>query len=376
MRETHDVTLADLKDLGKTFAKECPLTWQMISRKRYLLPTYRQDHYFSQELLDTIMACFLANYSAGRFGSKPDPVIRHMYRTNVLALLEQRPMWFLERELGEKLLVTHFPGDLGTDEIHWRRKIMRIMLPRNLVTINRPEWPAPRSLMYVDIGRADANAWIKMDLGNEKELRTYMGRRGMIVSELVSIPLYQKGGIIITGQLEARDDGVLGENYAVMRRLEGGMKLKDIQQGGVRFETSAMCDDTDDTFLVRMENIAINVLLFMGSVPLEYEAEQTPTIRKLEVLKDRIIPELLHAKFVGRSQYRPSQKPHYHIANFTGKHLPLHWKAGHWKRQVFGVGRQERKLIWIEPYQAGLEDDSESGDKHDGIDSPRVGVDH
>jgi hypothetical protein len=62
---------------------------------------------------------------------------------------------------------------------------------------------------------------------------------------------------------------------------------------------------------------------------------------------------------VGKSQYRPSQKPHYHIAQDTGRKLPKHWRAGHWKRQVIGMKRGERKLIWIEPYETYGPDEME-----------------
>lgn len=343
------VTLKEFQGVTKTMARECPLTWKAISSKRYLLPHYRQADYFSQELLDTIMGIFLITYYNGDYGRQPDQVIRAMYRVAVMSLLENRPLWFLEKELGEKLLVTRFPGDLSTDEVHWRRKVMRIMLPRGLVTISRPQWERPRSLMYVDIGRADQNDPVHLERFHELELRGYGAKRGMLKSETVPMPLFDRDGIVITGQLENLN-GALGENYALIRPFAMGMKLSAIQEGEP-WEDTAMCDDKDNTFLARMENLAVNVLLFMGSIPLEYEPQEGKPIRKLEVLKDRIIPELLAAKFVGKSQYRPSQKPHYHIAHDTGRRLPKHWRGGHWKRQVYGPGGEGRKLIWIEPYE-------------------------
>ena len=36
--------------------------------------------------------------------------------------------------------------------------------------------------------------------------------------------------------------------------------------------------------------------------------------------------------------------------------LQGHWRAGHWRRQAFGEGSLQRKLIWIQPYKtAGLD---------------------
>jgi len=349
MTDSRNLSAQELKNLAKVIARECPETWRLISQKRYILPTYRQGDYFSQDILDILMAAFLLSYVCGDYGRSPDDVNCAMYRTAVTALLEGRPMWFLERELGEKLLVTQFPGDLTTDEIHWRRRIMRIMLPRGLVVCNRPEYDRPRSLMYVDISRVDTLEFEEVKRFDGMELRMCGAKRGYVKLKTVPVPLFEKLGICICGQMEDFD-GYPTENYALIRPFNPGLKLKEIQSGE-HFATNIACDDADDTFLARMENIAINVLLFMGSIPLEYEPAENKPIRKLEVLKDRIVPELLAAKFVGSSQYRPSQKPHYHIAAFSGKRLPKHWRGGHWKRQVFGPGRHERKLIWVEPYE-------------------------
>jgi hypothetical protein len=129
-----------------------------------------------------------------------------------------------------------------------------------------------------------------------------------------------------------------------------GRKLKDIKVGE-HFDTGAVCDESDDHLMDRMEHLAVNILLFMGSVPLEYDPQQNELLRKPRQVNDRLIPALWAAKFVGRSQYRPSQKPHYHSATFTGRKLPQMWRAGHWKRQHYGVKYGESKLIWIEPYQ-------------------------
>jgi hypothetical protein len=40
----------------------------------------------------------------------------------------------------------------------------------------------------------------------------------------------------------------------------------------------------------------------------------------------------------------------------TDSHAPhrqqiAHWKRGHWKRQPYGEGRSQRRLIWIKPYR-------------------------
>ena len=49
---------------------------------------------------------------------------------------------------------------------------------------------------------------------------------------------------------------------------------------------------------------------------------------------------------------RPTGAEHEH----TGRQLPGHWRAGHWRRQAFGEGSLQRKLIWIQPYKTTAPD--------------------
>jgi hypothetical protein len=134
------------------------------------------------------------------------------------------------------------------------------------------------------------------------------------------------------------------------------LKLSEIKVGyDKHFDTGSVMDESDDAFLARIEHLALNVLLFMSSVPLEYDPEPAGQIRKLVIVNDRVIPSLFPAKFVGSSQYRPSKTTTLHATQQTGRHLAQHWAAGHWKRQPHGPHWAERKLIWIEPYQTGAQ---------------------
>lgn len=340
-------TVYPFKQLAARMARSCPLTWAAITGKRYLLPTYRQGDYYNQEQLDQTMAFFLGTYISGDYGPKPDHIIRITYMSAVLALKEQRPMYFLERELGEALMRTQLPGDLVTDDIHWRWGSVRVMLPKGLISLERPGEPR-RDVMFLDISRAKSQVMNTLAPEMSREIGRFtfeMGRNKLID---IPTPVFDQEGMVVCCQLSGDIEANPGMSYGLVRPFEG-RKLKDIKVGG-HFETGALCDEGDDQLLDRMEHLAVNILLFMGSVPLEYEAKEAP-IRKLKTVNDRVIPGLWAAKFVGRSQYRPSQKPSYHAAQFTGRKLPKHWRAGHWKRQVYGQKRGERKLIWVEPYE-------------------------
>jgi len=341
------VTEIDFKHLGQRVAQACPLTWAAVTGKRYIVPAHRQGDYWNQEALDNLMAFFLATYVGGDYGQKPDHVIRLMYMSAVLALKEQRPTYFLERELGEALMRTQLPGDLSTDDIHWRRSHMRIMLPKGLVGIDRED--GRRDAMYLDIAKARAGVLERLPEPYQKELSMFSLMHGRPMGRDLPTPVFDKDGLMVATQLSGDINTDPGLNYGLVRPFEG-RKLKDIRVGE-HFDTGAQCDESDDHLMDRMEHLAVNILLFMGSVPLEYDPEKSELLRKPRQVNDRLIPALWAAKFVGRSQYRPSQKPHYHQATFTGRKLPQMWRAGHWKRQHFGPKYGESKLIWIEPYQ-------------------------
>jgi len=358
----------EFKALGARLAKHCPQFWLAVSGKRYIIPNYRQQDYYSQEILDHLLAFFLATYVSGDYGKMPDHIIRLMYIQAVMAIQQRRPIYFLERELGEVLLRTKTPGDLETEDIHWRRSMMRIMLPRELICLERPNEPK-RSLMYLDIGKAKAEVMLELPSVMRTELENFALMYDRLKSRTIPTPVFDQDGMVVATQLSGNLGDDPGLNYGLVRPFEG-RKLKDIKVGG-HFDTGSICDETDDMLLARMEHLAIQVLLFMGSVPLEYEitANEEPSLRKLEILKDRVIPGLYPAKFVGRSQYRPRQKPTYHTANWSGRKLPAHWRCGHWKRQVVGAqGEDEpgshRKLIWIEPYETFGPDDEEQKPPH------------
>ena len=57
-------------------------------------------------------------------------------------------------------------------------------------------------------------------------------------------------------------------------------------------------------------------------------------------------PELRAARFLGKEAYRPARRPTGAEHEPTGRQLP-----GHWRRQAFGEGSLQRKLIWIQPYK-------------------------
>jgi hypothetical protein len=103
------------------------------------------------------------------------------------------------------------------------------------------------------------------------------------------------------------------------------------------------------TYLTDVKRFLFNVLLFLGSLPEEYEPDQV--LRAVREKKGHLRPELRAARFLGKEAYRPARQPTEAEHEATGRQLPGHWRAGHWRRQTFGEGSLQRKLIWIQPYK-------------------------
>ena len=107
-------------------------------------------------------------------------------------------------------------------------------------------------------------------------------------------------------------------------------------------------------FVVGIKRFIFNALLYMGSFPEEYEPAKV--LRPAREKKGRFGPELRAARFLGKEAYRPARRPTGAEHEPTGRQLPGHWRAGYWRRQAFGEGSLQRKLIWIQPYKtAGLD---------------------
>ena len=113
-------------------------------------------------------------------------------------------------------------------------------------------------------------------------------------------------------------------------------------------------DHRADAYLTEVKRFLFNVLLFLGSLPEEYEPDQV--LRAAREKKGHLRPELRAARFLGKETYRPASRPTGAEHQPTGRKLQGHWRAGHWRRQSFGEGSLQRKLIWIQPYKtAGLD---------------------
>jgi hypothetical protein len=66
-------------------------------------------------------------------------------------------------------------------------------------------------------------------------------------------------------------------------------------------------DHRPDTYLTEVKRFLFNVLLFLGSLPEEYEPDQV--LRAAREKKGHLRPELRAARFLAKEAYRPASRP-------------------------------------------------------------------
>jgi hypothetical protein len=371
----------------KTFTRQCPLTYAGICGRRYHVPNYRSHDYINQSVVDELTINHTINYGLGVMGYK-DAVNNLSYSSLCHLLHYRKPTYYLERELGEALVRSPLPLDMRTADIEWKLPAFRVMLPLNLLTIDAATATGkslevgggaigkPAPVLYLDIikTRANENAQMPRTFADELDrfiaplLRSTGQRPDPVYHQLGSTHRFD--GFSVTGPVNTGDDALQAVTYAAILPW-GEAPLSELleYQGGLK--TPMACEPLDNTLLRQMEHLALHILLFLSSLPYEYDPAKMTVLRKAKKEGKRIIPELVAAKFIGASQIRPRRPDSYpngptavHGQNtFTGRTLPPHAVAGHWKRQVFGPKRGQRKLIFIHPYLTGEWEEDEGKKK-------------
>jgi hypothetical protein len=338
----------------KGIAKYCPISYRKLFGRKFILPKYREGHYFSLEFQN--LASFDRCISFAINPEALDDVIRCTLANTFASLEYNQPTLFLERELGEMLLRTPILADITTGDINWRWPAFRIVLPKGLVSIERED--GPRSLTHFDvchIGPAN-DIVVPKEIAGEVEKFIVKLLPWSKVHDISRFAFkYKDPGLCISSALDRPDIKNFGQTVYGMVKPWGDIRLGDYQTVHGDLSTPFKQDDADRALLNRLEHIVINVLLFLSATPLEYTPEIV--LRKPRTEGSHIIPGLVTARFVGQSQVRPIRVEGKAPPVPTGKHLPGHWVCGAWKRVAYGPKSSLRRLQWIMPYRTyGLEE--------------------
>ena len=108
-----------------------------------------------------------------------------------------------------------------------------------------------------------------------------------------------------------------GNRCTVFGNVLGALRVIDSQPADVTRPLAEEIDVHADSrpfwtpdlsaFVIGFKRFLFNVLLFLGSLPEEYEPEKV--VRPAREKKGRFRPELRAARFLGKEAYRPARRP-------------------------------------------------------------------
>lgn len=322
------------------YSEKFPKCWQAAVGKRYMLPAHIQKEYVNQEAANYVfLREFIQTYQnlrdAHRDGTTIDPSESIYMMSTLLALNYERPTYFLTRKQGEAFLKTDPLPDLVIDDINWIFPHLRVYLPLNLVT-------------YIDDGQLLSVLWVEVFEIN---------------GEPVAFPdsLFKE----LTAKLKREE---IGYNSMGPELPDKAFGLVARMSDGSRMRVIVFYNETDTfnnkfTFsgkykapAEQLGSLAIVLLTYLSSYPPENTAPAPlpeEIIRRPKQEGKNLKVGLYHPRFIDEKSYlaaHPRQTSH---SEPTGKHIAGHWRRGHFKRQVFGVKRGQRHIIWIQPYYAG-----------------------
>ena len=226
------------------------------------------------------------------------------------------------------------------------------MLPKGLLTIERDGEAA--SMMYLDIGFLEKDAPITCPPSIARELDLNAIRKfgadiqGRFRLQRVSFA-FDEPCILIAGSLERGETDYTPTAYAMTKPWAPG-RVSVIRQYKGKLASDWPTDSLDDVLLAKMENLALNILVLLSRVPIEYEPLQVE--RQASFKGKRVIPALLWAKWVGDCLLR-AKKAGWVKGEIASYSVAAHYRRAHWVRQPCGPRRSQRKLIWLLPIAVG-----------------------
>jgi hypothetical protein len=126
------------QQLRKLISKSCPTVEKLFFGRRFLLPEYRRSDYLNLDIINQWECDRLLSFALGNFDERD---LRNFLSLPALlsGLAYDRPVLFLEAELGGPLLRTRTPTTPQTADLHWRWPSFKIVLPRGLIESGH-EW--------------------------------------------------------------------------------------------------------------------------------------------------------------------------------------------------------------------------------------------
>lgn len=287
---------------------EYPDLWRAFNPRIYT----GVDGWGSSAVLAAHMAATCAGYASGL----TDDFTRITVLTAGRLLEHSVPLFWVKPDLLAAVAQTEPPPELLWTEMHFPFPAGAFMLPSGSVR--------------------DA-------AGNSYDYATWCVVKNRVpVSIPLSEPLSVTHDSLTFTSASASDPQFGGLTRSVSANQWAWAQLPTASEGDIISNLNASQSETVN----RLAKLALGLLLAMDARP-QLLTEGAPRLRSPKPGKREIwTPNIL-----GASYRTPSG-----IAG-EGSHASprLHWRRGHFRRQAHGVGRLERRTIWIEPTLIGKE---------------------
>ena len=332
--------------------RHLPRTYQLLAGIRFEVPPQRAADYVHYGYAVYENARMLLETAAEREG-RADSLETWTAVAGSCGVLNEwlkrgQTTLFVERELGEALKRTDLPGGFCPKDLRWRWTAFRLVLPSGLFRVQADgiQW----DVFTVTLVKVPTGELLDLHPTLAQEAQAKFGGKPRRAAwpEDEAIMFYIQRRL---GPEHKQSRGTLGVCKLDERTLRTLAEEIEVDPASRSVWTPDM-----NAFATEFQRFLFNVLLFLGSLPEEYEPDQV--LRPGREKKGRFKPELRAARFLGKELYRPAPPPS-GPHQPTGRKLPGHWRAGHWRRQTYGPQSSLRKLIWIQPYKTtGPESDA------------------
>jgi hypothetical protein len=314
-----------------------PLLTKAIYGKRYILP---KGYPNQEEIADCTFLEFL----------KDSDSLYSLYA----GLQIKTPTFCIEKELGELLLESQLPEEILVDDVKFPFPAFRLILPSGLL-YDKIEDTAVR---FIDICHLKMNEPIECPPQIYAELERNASRRiilkqGSDETRVICPPqhftfLPMGDGNEGMGFVAWPDNNHL---YLWKKTFHSSDTLGVIFKD--RFTTPGHEPMSSEEFVFsgRVQRFVFNVLLLFSSAPAVYEPDHIQ--RKVRQEGKHLIPALVRPHWLGDVMLTAKRHGRIKDADESKTHLSPHWRRAHWRRQPFGHGLKDRKLIWILPMHIG-----------------------
>jgi hypothetical protein len=330
------------------FARERPKTYgelrAFVERERpdwieALVPRRIEApaNYYPQKVLAlaTIQAA-LCNQILQDTGLKPDGTFTAVEGQTGQLLDFDVPTFYVSKELMGAAVRTGLPAEILLDVVPFPFPACVFMFPKGSI-----RHPSEGECPYIVVSRVAKNQVFRLPL-KDADFETKTGESAIIVSTYLpdEFRCYHKSINLVEGE-------------TLKSAFERASKVGFEIPGSHLSEPEDAVSHTDADFMDRLWLLGITLVLLMASG--ENLLERGIRLKTVKARNRADQPvEYWSPNYLGRVYRTRSER------GDSDNHVRPHWKKGHLKSQPYGPRFSLRRIIWVQPYRTGNQEDEET----------------